>query len=78
MMIIFICAPGSRAHGEWRWLDRAGKADIGVSLAEVKHPCLKKILSFCSSWTPVYIHPSLYKVIKERFSLGVRGFSRDG
>ena len=41
-------------------------------------PFTEKMSNFYSGWVPVYVHPSLYSVLKVRFPMDVGGMSRDG
>ena len=57
----------------WNFLEKATRADI--RLAELEHPYLKKILSFCFGRIPIYVHPSFYRSLKLQYPLDVRGVS---
>ena len=50
---------------------------MGISLAKMEHPSLKKMLFF-SGRVPIYVHPSFYRVLKLKFPMDVGGLSRDG
>ena len=69
MMTTFVRSVESRTKGVWRLLVKASWVDI--RLAELKHPSVKKALTFCSGRVPVYVHPSLYWALKLKYSLDV-------
>ena len=75
MMITFVRSAGSRTKSLWCFHEKATGADI--SLAELEHPSLKKIMSFCSVRVLIYVHPSFYRSLKLRYPLHVGGLFRD-
>ena len=78
MVTTFICSADSHTHGIWQLLDSVSKANLDVRLAELEHPSLKKMQTFCSGGVLIYVHPCFYRVIKLRLPLDVGGLSRDG
>ena len=52
------------------------RADI--RLAELEHPSLNKMLTFCVGRVPIYVHPCFYRPLKLLYPLDVGGISRDG
>ena len=73
MVTILVRSIDSRTQRVWKFLETASQTDAGVRLAELQHLSLKKMLSFCSGRVPIYVHPSLYRSLKD-----VGGVSRDG
>ena len=64
MVITFIRSVRSWTKAVWQWLERANQADIGIRLAELEHPLLKKMSKYCARKVPVYIHLFLYRALK--------------
>ena len=44
---------------------------------EMEHPSLRKFSSYCLERVPVYVHSSLFRALKLKFLMDVRGLSRD-
>ena len=44
-----------RLEDLWRFFEKASRMDI--KLAELEHPSLKTIMSFCLGRVPIYVHP---------------------
>ena len=61
-----------------KFLEKASQTDACVRLAELEHPSLKKMLSYCAGRVPIYVHPSFYRALNVRFPMDVGGVSRDG
>lgn len=38
----------------------------------------KKVSQFCSGWVPVFVHPSLYRVLKLTFPWDIGSLTIDG
>ena len=66
---LFVRSAGNRTKAVWNFLKKARQADI--RLAELEHPSLKKMLSFCSGRVPIYIHPCFYRSLKLPYSIDV-------
>ena len=75
MVTTFVSSAGSRMKSVWWLLDKASREDI--ILAQLEHPSLKKIKSFCAGRVLVYVLPSFYRDLKRRYPLDVGGVSRD-
>ena len=71
MVATFVGSARSCAKGSRRFLEKASQVD--TRLAELEHPSLKKIRSFCSRRVPIYVHLSFYRSLK----LDVGDLSRD-
>ena len=71
----FVRLAGTHMIGVWSIIEKASQVDI--RLAEMEHPSLKKALSYCSGWVPIYVHPTFYRSLKLNYPLDVRGLSRD-
>ena len=78
MVTLFVRSTRRRTQKLWNFLDKVSQINVGVRLVELEHPSLKKIMSFCVGWVPVYVHPSFYQALKLKFPLDVGGVSRDG
>ena len=78
MVTTFICTAGDRTKGVWQFLDTVRQTDVGVNLAELEHPSLKRCLPYCAGRVPILVHPSFYRPLKVRYPLDVGGVSRDG
>ena len=74
-MTTFVRSAGNRTKDLWRFIEEASRVDI--RLAELEHPSLKKMLSFCSGRVPIYVHPCFYRSLKLKYPLDVGGISRD-
>ena len=77
MVTTFVRSAGDRTRGVWKFLNTACQTDLGMKLAELEHPSLKKCLPFCSGRVPILVHPSFYRSVKVRFLLDVGGITRD-
>ena len=75
MVTTFVCMAGNRTRELWRFLLETSHANI--RLAELEHPSLKKMSSFCSGRNPIYVHPSFYRALKLKYPMDVGGISRD-
>ena len=73
----FVCTAGRRTQGVWQFLYKASQANVGVKLAEIEHPSLKKMF-YCSGRVPIYVNPSFYRTLKLKIPIVVRRLSRDG
>ena len=69
MVTTFICRTGSRTKGLWRFPEEASHADI--KLADLEHPSLNKMTTFCAGRTQIYVHLSSYRALKLKFLLDV-------
>ena len=45
----------SNTKDVWHLIEKANRANI--RLAEIEHLSFKKVLSYCSGWVPIYVHP---------------------
>ena len=72
MVTTFSRSAGNRTKGVWEFLEKASRADI--RLAELKHPSLRRIMSYCSGRVLIYVHPCFYKSLK--FQLPLEGGTR--
>ena len=73
MVTTFVRSAGSRTQGVGKFLEKASQIDAGVRPAELKHPSLKKMSSYCTGRVPIYVYPSFYRVLKVRFPMDVGG-----
>ena len=76
MVTTFVHLAGSCTKNKWQFLNKISQ--VGIRLAELEHPSLKKITSFFAGQVPVYVYPSFYRTLKLKYPLDVRGLSRDG
>ena len=78
MVTTFVRSVSCRTRGVWDFLNQANQTDAGIRLAELEHPSVKKMLTFCAGRVPIYFHPSFYRALKIRYPMDVGGVSRDG
>ena len=78
MVTTFIHSAGSQTQDVCKFLEKASQNNAGVRLAELKHPSLKKLLTYCTGKVPIYVHPSFYRALKVQYPMDVGGVSRDG
>ena len=76
MVTTFVLSAGNRTKELWRFIEEASRVD--VRLAEMEHPPLKKMLSFCSVRVPIYVHPCFHRALNLKYPLDVGWISRDG
>ena len=72
----FVRMASNRTRELWHFLQEASHADLRV--AELEHPSLIKMSSFCSGRVPIYVHPSFYRALKLKYPKDVGEISRDG
>ena len=72
----FVLPTGSRTKAVRNFLEKASRAEI--MMAELEHPSLKNMLSFCSERVPIYVHPLFYWSLILQYHLDVVGVSRNG
>ena len=77
-MVTTFRSVGSQTQGVCDFPNKASQTDAVVRLAELEHPSLKKMFSFCAGRVPIYVHPSFYSLLKVRYPMDVGGVSRDG
>ena len=76
MVTTFVRPAGTRTRELWCFLEEASRTDI--RLAELEPSSLNKMLHQCTGRVPIYVHSSFYRALKLRYSMNVRGISRDG
>ena len=76
MVTTLVRSAGNQTKGLWRFIEEASRTDI--RLAELEHPSLKKMSSFCSGRVPIYVHPSFSRALKLKYPMDVGRISWKG